>query len=214
MKILLLPLIVLTISCNREEPQYLEYSNYAPIVDGKPEKIWAQIKPNQLYFYYGQEAEDSLDIKSYCKVLQHKDNIYIFVIVYDQIKYTHPKPTNIYDLRLWKPENYDQVSLSFDADNDGKDDFSISMNYGLDTVFTNNILQKEIEAALSETSNGYNVEFKIPLKFFKTSIIKFNVVVTDNDRRFDKEGLDVFSLCESKYGRGFIYKKITFEKGI
>jgi hypothetical protein len=199
-------------SCTRnEEPEYFDYGKDIPIVDGKPEKIWDQVKSKVLYYYYGQEAEDSLDFKSSYKVLQHKDDIYILVTVYDQIKYTHPKPTNIYDMKLWNPADYDRVNLSFDTDNDGKDDFSVSMNYGLDTVFTNNISPKEIEAVLSETLNGYNTEFRIPLKNFKKSIIKFNIVVTDNDKKFAKEGLDVFERFESMYGRGCIYRRRNFK---
>jgi len=210
--IILSSILFVVISCSRnEETEYFEYAENIPIVDGNPEKTWDHIKSNVLYYYYGQEAEDSLDFKSYYKVSQHKDDIYIFVTVYDQIKYTHPKPTDPHDLKLWNPSDYDRVNLSFDADSDGKDDFGVSLNYGLDTIFKYNISSSEIKTALVETKFGYNTEFKIPLKFFKGGIIKFNIVVTDNDKKFNKDAFDVYERYESMYGRGCIYKRRNFK---
>ncbi len=196
--------------CKDEHIDYIDFlpsSNIEPIIDGKQEEIWFKTQPNNLYLFFGQEAEDSLDFKATYKVLQYAENMFFFISVYDQIKYTHPKPTNKYDLKLWNPTDYDKVKLEFHINNNVGDNYIISLNYGLDSIFTSNITPKDIKAVLSETPLGYNTEFMIPLKFFKEGIITFNLFITDHDKRFHKEGFDVYGRYESLYGAWGQYRK-------
>ncbi len=183
-----------------------------PKIDGLPDSVWDNVNANPFYQFYGEDVEDSLDFSAYYKVLQDRSYIYFFIHVIDQIKYTHPRPVNEYDLKLWNLNDYDHISINFDPNFDFKDfndGFSIGLNYGIDTVFLNKIPPScDLKTVIKDTNNGYNVELKVPIVLFKGNIICFRLTISDNDKKFNKEGLDVFSSPENWFGQGEPYKLI------
>jgi len=207
-----LVLLSMLICCKDEDVVFLPQVGQAPIVDGLQEDLWLKTQPHSLFFYYGQKAEDSLDFSATYRVVQHNENMFFLVSVYDQIKYTHQKPTERHDLELWNPAHYDRVNLEFLREDNDADKFAINLNYGLDSVFTTNISPTDFKAIVSDTPLGYNVEFMIPLRLIRSDIITFNLWITDHDKRFHREGLDVFGVQESTYGSGGRYRKILSQE--
>ena len=201
--------VTFLIGCNNiKKPVYNAISaREEPVIDGQIDDVWNKAEAAFLHYYYGELPKDTLDFKAYFKVIKSEKNLFFLVDVTDQVKYTHPKPQCKFDMTLWDLNDYDRVNLSFDSDNNGKieidkNDIGISMNYNIDSVFTYNISNQDITTKLKDTSSGYIVEFKIPLKYFKTNKIACQVRITDHDRKFDKKDFDVFARWESEFGWG------------
>lgn len=196
------------ISCSSKKSYDLHQTvDSPPIVDGVADACWSAVKPAQLHYYYGEQPQDSSDFSVQFRALQKDDFLYFFVEVTDQVKYSHLKPTEPVDLPLWNLEHYDRVSVLFDSDSDGKiipweHDFGVSVNYGIDSVIIGNSNSAFVEAKYKDVPGGYNAEFKIPITIFKKTPIAFNVVATDHDKKFHKNGFDVFGIWESEFGWG------------
>lgn len=197
---------IFLVSCMNEKPNLLIQNVHDKIIlDGIAETTWHYSNKCYLHYYYGEEPKDSIDFSGSFIVLQNDSNIYFFIEIIDQIKYTHPKPRNKNDLLLWDLKHYDRVNLLFDIDNDkvlDDKDLSIGINCFMDSLFIVNDSFKDIKAVQKNTSSGYNIEMMIPKYYFRTKKVAFNIVVTDNDKKFQKKGFDVYSRWETEMGWG------------
>ena len=212
---LIIPSIFLT-GCEKYKPDYLvRFTENEIVLDGKKDNIWNQAKSAHLHYYYGEEPGDSLDFSSYFLSLYDKNNLYFCIVVKDQIKYTHPKPKNRIDNELWDLNHYDRINLSFDINNnkiiDGED-LILGINYSLDSVFTAHKKIEGIKAIQRDTPNGYVIEIKIPLGYINRKKLRFNIVATDNDKKFDEKGFDVYSRWETEMGWGINANKEDISK--
>jgi len=192
--------------CSNEKPFY-DVKFIKTFTMEFPDSAWIGIRPEILHYYYGELPTDSFDFQAYFKIVRNDDYLFIFVNVIDQIKYTHPKPQNELDKSLWNLSDYDRVNLMFDSNNDAKietnsNDIGISMNYGVDSIFSTNISPKDVIAKQKDTDLGYIMEFKIPIRYFRINKIAFNIVITDHDKKFHENDYDVYGRWESEFGWG------------
>jgi hypothetical protein len=195
-----------------------------PVIDAVKEKVWDDSEETLISDMYSGEPyyEGEKDISGKFHVLHDSIYIYFFFEVTDNVKYTHAIPVNEFDGNNWHPEDYDNVSILFDLNNDKiidykktGDDCILVFNYNVDRSFGNIKPNADsIRFKQSNTPIGYNFEIKIPLKVLnieptKNKEIGFCIRMSDNDRRLiTPEAMDVLGGRESE----IVWPKTSYYK--
>jgi hypothetical protein len=172
----------------------------------KSDSAWITIKEDSIYhFYWGIKPIDKSDFSGHFQIAWNDSNIFFRIHILDDVKYTHPIPTDSLERTLWDPNDYDQISLLFDVNNNEKYDVKYSFNYSLDSVFGSFKTKKGVEFIQKDTKGGYIMKIKIPLcniKKVEQGSLRFQIIVNDHDRRYDQQGKDILGRWESQIGEG------------
>lgn len=204
--VLLLTLTQLFKNCNKSYKTSARISttvkscDIAPIIDAKMESEWLNYTPVHLKnFNVGEMyVKDSLDLSSNFRMTWDKNYIYMYIIVFDDIKFNLKKIK--YKIDIPEYYNCDCVELFFAADINKKSGTGTFKTSDADSRFafiynSNKIIEiteenHEIAWAKSDTKFGYNFEIKIPFETLsidpiENQIFGFEISIDDNDQEPD-----------------------------
>jgi hypothetical protein len=181
-------------------------ANRPPVIDGLTDEVWQRVKADSLrnVAMGGTDIKGSGDIAGTYKVLWDQHNMYLFIEVTDDVKFSlNPKKFGMEG--IWDPWQNDVVEIFLDTKNRKSKsfeptagDFRYAFVYQADSVSSPaQSPLRGIKHAQSDSPEGYKVEVQVPwstLNFSPTdgSVIGFEVNLIDNDTDTTKLGAGIF----------------------